>query len=390
LSDQELVNILIRNSLPSFEFLTNFGLNLEILSQCGGHSFPRTHRTFIKEGKITNVGFEIISTLYKYITSIPDNIKVITSAKLIKILINHNNEVIGIKYLNLKTNEIIELLGDAVILASGGYANDKNGLLKEYFPNISNLPTTNGPFALGEGIKLAKEIGADLVLMDQVQIHPTSFIDPLNPTSETNFLAPEALRGSGGIIINSKGKRFVNELGLREQVTNEIFKNCEKLNNTELIVAYLLLNDKAVEIYQASALSFYKSKGFIKEFNNSEEFAKAFHIDPLIIFQTLINYTNYAHIGEDPFGKKNFPVTFSPNEHLYAMIITPAIHYTMGGLRINSKSQVLNSNLKPIKGLFAAGEVTGGIHGKNRLAGNSLLECIVFGRLSSQTAMNFS
>lgn len=59
-----------------------------------------------------------------------------------------------------------------------------------------------------------------------------------------------------------------------------------------------------------------KAKGFIKEFNNSEEFAKAFHIDPLIIFQTLINYTNYAHIGEDPFGKKNFPVTFSPNEHL--------------------------------------------------------------------------
>lgn len=98
--------------------------------------------------------------------------------------------------------------------------------------------------------------------MDQVQIHPTSFVDPLNPTSETNFLAPEALRGSGGIIINSKGKRFVNELGLREQVTNEIFKNCEKLNNTELIVAYLLLNDKAVEIYQASALSFYKCKLF--------------------------------------------------------------------------------------------------------------------------------
>jgi cleavage and polyadenylation specificity factor subunit 2 len=203
-------------------------------------------------------------------------------------------------------------------------------------------------------------------------------------------LAPEALRGSGGILVTSQGKRFVNELGLREHVTNTIFKECSRFNSdvpNSPHVAYLILNNKAVELYQAPALAFYRSKGFIKAFNNSVEAAEYYSMDTATLASTLSDYTKFVTQGADPFGKKTFPVTFSSEEPLHIMAITPAIHYTMGGVKIDESGCVFNQQGTIIPGLFAAGEVTGGVHGGNRLAGNSLLECVVFGRQAAKSAM---
>ena len=96
-----------------------------------------------------------------------------------------------------------------------------------------HLPSTNGNWTTGDGVHLARDIGASLVSMEHVQVHPTGIIDPKNPTSTSKFLAAEAIRAGGALLINQKGNRFVNELGLRDQVTKGIFDNCESLPESD-------------------------------------------------------------------------------------------------------------------------------------------------------------
>jgi succinate dehydrogenase/fumarate reductase flavoprotein subunit len=156
------------------------------------------------------------------------------------------------------------------------YAADRGGLLQQHVPSIAHLPTTNGPFAQGEGVKLATAIGAQVTDMDkvilsdgthvevhvvQVQVHPTGFVDPSDPLNPTKILAAEALRGCGGILVNSSGQRFVNELGLRNEITRSIFDNCQKLKISDgaegPVVAYMLLNEESVKRFHEGAFGFY-------------------------------------------------------------------------------------------------------------------------------------
>jgi len=265
--------------------------------------------------------------------------------------------------------------------------------LKDYAEDwVKNLPTTNGPWAKGEGIKISREIHARFTDLSRIQVHPTAFVDLAAPTAQKKFLAPEALRGCGGILFNSKGERFVNELGLRDEVTHKVFQHCQPLkleNNQGPVVAYLVLNNAALDLYYAPALAFYRSKGFVRTVENATEFARVYGFDgDTRIRQTIQDYATYYQNSPspDPFGKTTFPTTFSPDEPLHVMIITPAIHYTMGGLAIDTETHILDETNRPIPSLFGAGEVTGGVHGKNRLAGNSLLECVVFGRIAGKNA----
>uniref|UniRef100_A0AC35GKD3 FAD-dependent oxidoreductase 2 FAD binding domain-containing protein n=1 Tax=Panagrolaimus sp. PS1159 TaxID=55785 RepID=A0AC35GKD3_9BILA len=291
-----------------------------------------------------------------------------------------------------------EIKGKAVILATGGFSADRSedgSLLKEYASDKLKLPTTNGPFATGDGIKMARAMGAGVIGMKDVQVHPTSFIDPKNPADTTKFLAAEALRGKGAILVNEKGERFGNELGRRDYLTAKIYKHCgvsEESDNHH--IAFMLMNDKAADSFGRPAFNFYANiKGFFKKFDNAKlasEYMKA----PFEIFKsTLLNYNEYvekAETGEkvkDKFEKITFPVAFNPEEPIYVAQITPALHFTQGGLKIDRQAFVYSEFMeKPFKGLLAAGEVTGGVHGRNRLAGNSLLECVVFGRIAGRNA----
>jgi succinate dehydrogenase/fumarate reductase flavoprotein subunit len=237
------------------------------------------------------------------------------------------------------------------------------------------------------------KIGAKAIDLDKVQVHPTSFVDPIDPTKKVNFLAPEALRGHGGILLNNQGARFSNELGPRDYVTEQIFQHCDTYKLTGLKVAYLLLDEQAANDFGFGALGFYMKKGLFTKVN-VDELAKLIGCVSQSIRETIDDYNKIA-IGKnsDRYGKTVFPRKIV-GETFYVAIITPAIHYTMGGLKINSVSEVQyesideygDSVLKPIVGLYAAGEVTGGVHGKNRLAGNSLLECVVFGRIAGKRA----
>jgi len=391
----ELVDRLVGDSADAIAFLYGYGLPLDVLSQLGGHSHARTHRIAPMPGKqTTNVGFTITSTLREHIEEI-EQISVITDAKVTELIQGgeNNGQVVGLRYEHTVTGEVHKLTVGSVVLTTGGYAADRAGFLSQYVPHFAKLCTTNGPFALGEGVRLAQAVGAGVVDMDQVQVHPTSFVHPDRPTSQKNFLAPEALRGSGGILLDNEGHRFVDELSTRDVVSAKIFEHCKplKLENGKEgpTVARLLLNEEAVGLFIAEAFAFYTKMGLIQEFGSVEELAVSMQIPTATLLDTFGKYEAAASQGVCEFGKTTFPAHFHPrvDQKLYSMMITPALHYTMGGILIDTNARVLTSSKDVIPGLFAAGEVTGGVHGANRLGGNSLLECVVFGRTAGRAAV---
>ena len=389
----DLVSSLVKDSVSVFDFFTNIKADLSKLGLLGGHSVPRTCRP-------TNatVGYHLTSTVYKTLINSTSIIFSPNSTVIELIYDDKKRTVNGVKVLINGKEKILK--SKTVILTCGGFGHDfdsKDSLLKEYVPNIMKFPTTNGPQTRGDGMKIARSIGADLVDMDQVQIHPTGYVDFKDRFSKNKILAPELLRGVGGILINQKGERFCNELGTRDYVTEQILKNCEKIPN-ELNIdqyeSYLILNEKSTEKFGKN-IKFYIGKGLIKKYNNFEDFANSNKIDFKNLEKTIATYNDYAQKKQpDPFGKTVYPEQFKINQPVYVAVISPVIHYCMGGIKINKNTEVISKKRKKkksfvIKGLFAAGEVTGGVHGGNRLGGNSLLECAVFGRRAAKSAIKY-
>ncbi|KAJ1358398.1 hypothetical protein KIN20_016812 [Parelaphostrongylus tenuis] len=403
-NDEALVDILVDQSSAAIEFLMDLGVDLSDINLCGGHSVPRTHWIpSPKEGRPTPVGMGIINAAKKRITEIetsrPDDVTIMTDTRVVG-LTSWNAYVNGVNV--IQDGKRKEINGKAVILTTGGFSADRNedaSLLHEFASDKLRFPTTNGAFARGDGVKMARAMGAQVIGMDRVQIHPTAFVDPSDPSAGTKFLAAEALRGKGAILINSNGVRFANELGRRDYLTERILRECKPIKTFQggsagLPAAFMMMNDKAADSFGRPAFNFYANiKKLFTKYNSSNEFAELSGISFETLKNTLLEYNKHVKVGsdatkeKDSFGKTVFPVAIDPSEPIYIAIITPAIHYTMGGLKIDKQARVYNEFIsKPFNGLLAAGEVTGGVHGANRLAGNSLLECVVFGRIAGRTA----
>ena len=391
INDPLLVTTFINGTKTLYDYYTdNFGIDITLLGKLGGHSVARTHRPTDSNNVIGSYLIKKVSEKVKNIS----NIKIYYNSKVTQLLKNEtNNTIYGLKY--TKTNESNENIIDcnAIILTSGGYGHDfgDDGLLKEFVPDYMNYPTTNGENTTGSGIKLGRAIGADLVDMKQVQIHPTGFVSPKNRYEKKKFLAPELLRGVGGILINENGERFCNELGTRDYVTQKILENCKKQNTSEIdqYESYLLMNQDMANEFGNNFFYYKNVQGFISEHSNFSELAKNININYTKLENTIISYNNAYEKKIDEFNKTEFNYKFNLNETIYSMVIAPSIHYTMGGLKMNNKGEILNSNNNTINGLYGAGEVTGGVHGGNRLGGNSLAECGVFGRISADSAVDY-
>ena len=390
LNDPHLLDTFSKGKKFLYDYYTNiFGVDIKLVGQLGGHSVARTHRP--TDSRFV-IGFYLISKISKKILESSD-IKIYYNSTVIKLLKNEtNNKIYGLKY--KKDNSEYTIYCKAIILSSGGYGHDfgGHGLLNEYVPELMNFPSTNGDFSKGSGVKLGREIGADLIDMDKVQVHPTGFVDPKNRYVKDKFLAPELLRGVGGILVNENGDRFCNELGTRDYVTNKIKENCKKQDTDKIdqYECFLLMNEEmAVEF--GNHFNYYKDfKGFILEHENFIEMSKSLNIDYKRIENTINMYNDaYDKKIVDKYNKTTFLHKFDLNKKIFSMVITPSVHYTMGGLKINNRSEVIDKNGKPINGLFGAGEVTGGVHGGNRLGGNSLAECGVFGRIAADSAVNY-
>lgn len=403
-----LVKVLSVKSSEAIKWLTSFGIPLTVLSQLGGHSRKRCHRAPDRaDGSPVPIGYTIMKTLKDFIVTHRKKQVHLMTGTTVKEL-THVSEtlpdgttrtvVTGVVYQTAE-GEVRHLTADAVILTTGGFSNDttETSLMKEYAPHLFGRPTTNGQFATGDGVKMARSVGAQLIDMDKIQLHPTGFIDPKNPANNTKYLGPEALRGSGGILLNQHGERFVNELDLRSVVSKAINAQANLYPESNgSYFAYCVLNAEAAKLFGPSALEYYwKKQGLFSKVDTVEELAALIGCPVDKVSQTLAEYEAAAKFGSCPkTGKKVFPCAMGKQGPFYVSFITPSIHYTMGGCLISPSAEIQSTHFttsifehrRPILGLFGAGEVTGGVHGQNRLGGNSLLECVVFGRIAGDRA----
>ncbi|KAG8343427.1 putative NADH-dependent fumarate reductase [Trypanosoma vivax] len=410
-TDPALVKTLSVKSADAINWLVSLGVPLTVLSQLGGHSHMRTHRApDTADGTPVPIGYTIMKTLENHIRkNLKDRVTVMTGVSVIELLEEtelmpggrREVRVTGVVIARPGENEEpMKLPADAVVLATGGFSNDKtaDSLLREYAPHLSNYPTTNGSWATGDGVKLARRLGAKLVDMDKIQLHPTGLVDPNDPANPTKFLGPEALRGSGGILLNKLGKRFVNELDLRSVVSNAILRQKNEYPGSNgSYFAYCVLNAEATKLFGVNSLNFYeKQLGLFQRVENVTELAQLIGCEETVLQETLENYNecSTAKVRCPHTDKVVYPCALGPQGPYSVAFVTPSIHYTMGGCLISPAAEVLREedsfsileNHRPIRGLFGAGEVTGGVHGGNRLGGNSLLECVVFGKIAGDRA----
>ncbi len=205
----QLIQTLVENSGPAVLWLRErVGVDLSLIAQLGGHKHKRTHRP--KNGM---VGAEVIYGMQKAVKQYEKSgmVKILTDTKVTE-LVRSGNRVVGVEveYLNGNNDDgPSQLNATSVILATGGFAADRTNesYLASYRPELLKMPATAGAFSTGDGITLAKALGAGLVDMDKVQIHPTGWVDPSDPHNQNKILAAELMRGVGGMLINNDGKR---------------------------------------------------------------------------------------------------------------------------------------------------------------------------------------
>lgn len=360
--------------------IERFNLDLSKVSRLGGHSEKRTHRGGAQFPGMT-ITYALMEKLEEIAAAQPDRATIKKKAN-VKELIKEGDKVVGVKY-EFKGETLTEY--GVVILATGGYAADftADSLLKKYRPEYYELPTTNGDHCTGDGHKMAMAAGAKGIDLEKVQVHPTGLVDPKDPDAKVKFLAAEALRGVGGLLLDNTGNRFVDELQHRDFVTNKMWEN-------DKFPVRLVLNSKAAKEIEWH-VKHYAGRGLMKKVEGGDALAKEIGCSPDVIKKTFDDHNYYEkNPGTDPFNKKFFSNgPWSTDDTYYVALMTPVLHYTMGGLEIGTDSAVHGENAQPVPGLFACGELAGGVHGANRLGGSSLLGCVVFGRVAGGSASSY-
>jgi len=257
----------------------------------------------------------------------------------------------------------------AVVVASGGFSANA-AMVESYRPEYKGMTTSNQPGATGDGMKVGESAGGKLIDMKEIQIHPTV-------AAGSRILITEAVRGNGAILVNKEGRRFVNELTTRDAASAAILRQQGK-------TAYLIIDENIRKSLRQ--IEGYFHLGLVKEGATLKELAVAIGVPPEDLEATVAKYNAAVDAKNDAeFKRPDLPRPIRAPK-FYALGVQPGIHYTMGGLKIDSRAQVIDKEGKPIPGLYAAGEVTGGVHGANRLGGNSIAETVTFGRISGASA----
>lgn len=350
----ELVKFMCDNSAGAIDWLDNLGIKLDNITQTGGMSVKRCHRP--SDGSA--VGLTLVPGLLDAVNARNIPIKMKCEAKE---LIKDGDAVTGVK-VNLNGKERT-LNAKAVILATGGLGANQDMVVR-YRPDLKGYVTTNQPGATGDGYVMAERAGAELVQMDQIQIHPTV-------EQETSTLIAEGVRGGGAILVNSEGKRFFNEMSTRDKVSAAELEQPGGF-------AWCVFDQ---QVYDANkAVAKYDKAGLVKKADSLESLATAIGVDATTLQATVDAYNAITSDGTpDEFGRTEGCIAFQPGA-MYAIKVAPGVHHEMGGVRINAKNEALDESGNPVPGLYAAGEVTGGIHGNNRIGGNAVCDIEVFGR----------
>ena len=370
INDPELVETLCANSADAIDWLDEHGITLHNVSSFGGASVKRIHRPVNAEGKTVSVGSYMIPLLQENCEKA--GVKMMLDTTATEILTDANGAAVGVKATGA-SGETVTVNAKAVVLASGGFGANLDMVVK-YKPELKGFMTTNAAGIQGQGIEMAQAIGAATVDMDQIQIHPTV-------EANTAALITEGLRGDGAVLINAEGKRFIDEVGTRDVVSAAEIAQTGSYS-------WLVVDQAMVDA--SSVIQGYIKKGYTVTGATYEELGKAMGVDAAAFAETMDKWNGYVEAKNDPdFGRTSFanPLNTAP---YYAVKVTAGVHHTMGGLKINANTEVLNEKGEVIPGLFAAGEVTGGVHGANRLGGNAVADFTVFGRIAGAAASDYA
>lgn len=368
--NKELIKVLATNALDGAKWLRDdVGVEwMDHLMFFGGHSVKRS---LIPKGQS---GKELINKLSDKCSKL--GIDILTETNCYE-LIFEDNKVKGVKA-NIKTGQLT-VNAKSVILATGGFGANKKMLYENDKEIDDKILSTNQPGSTGDGIIMAQKIGADVVDMDKIQLYPICDVQ----TGKLLYTADTRLT-TGAILVNKQGNRFVEELDTRRKISMAI-KEQQDSTAYQIWDEDSMQKSKVLQDHKIEYDNLIENKKMIKA-NSIEEIADFFDLDKENLKKTIEKFNKDSENGKDTLfnlRRLGFKIEKAP---FYCLKAVPAVHHTMGGLKINKEAKVLNTKAQEIDGLFAAGEVTGGIHGNNRLGSVSIADITVFGIIAGTNA----
>lgn len=365
LNNPELVRNMVEEAPETVDWLISVGVDLSDVGKMAGSTNSRTHRP---QGGAA-VGAHMVPVLEK--AAVNAGVDLRKSSKVVDI-IKKDGRAAGV--IVEKNGKKYTISAKAVIIATGGFGANPDMVVK-YKSDLKGFGTTNHKGATGDAFAWIEKFNAGLTQMDQIQTHPT--VVPSN-----GMMITEAVRGNGAIMINREGKRFGSEMATRDVMSAAVLSQTGG-------TAYLVFDTSVRK--SLKAIEGYVKQGLLTEGETPEELAKKLGIPSEALVETIKRYNRFVASGNDgDFGRKGSEMPRALSEGPYfAVEVAPAIHHTMGGIVINKKAEVLDVNGRPVPGLYAAGEVTGGIHGGNRLGGNAVADICVYGKIAADSALEF-
>ena len=370
INNPELVKTLVEGTAPAIDWLDENGMSLHNVAAFGGASVKRIHRPVNEEGKVVSVGAYLVPLMEKACQD--RGVEFILNTTADTILTDANGQAVGVSGTD-KDGNTVTVNAKAVVLATGGFGANLD-MVASYKPELKGFMTTNAPGIQGQGIAMATAIGAATVDMEQIQIHPTV-------EANTSALITEGLRGDGAILVNANGERFTDEVSTRDKVSAAEIAQPGSFS-------WLIVDQAMADA--SNVIQGYITKGYTKQGATYEELAKEIEVDPATFAATMEKWNGCVEAKTDAdSGRTSFanPLNTAP---YYAIKVSAGVHHTMGGVVINSSTEVLKEDGSVIPGLFAAGEVTGGVHGANRLGGTAVADFVVFGRIAGSSAAAFA
>ena len=368
------MNRLVENSPDAIAWLGELDpqIVLHNVAAFGGASVKRIHRPVDENGKTLSVGAYVVPLLKENLDK-RGNIELLTNTTATRILMD-NGAAVGVVAETAK-GATVTVNAKAVVITTGGFGAN-NDMIASLRPELDGFITTNSPGIQGQGIVMAQAVGADTVDMEQIQLHPTVHVQ-----GSDAVLITEGLRGDGAILVNQEGERFFDEVSTRDKVSNAEFAQTGGY-------AWLIVDSRMSDA--SNVIQGYINKGYAETGETYEELAKAIGAPADAFAATMEKWNACVEAKEDAdFGRVSFanPLDQAP---YYAIKVQPGIHHTMGGIKINEDAQVIDTDGNVIAGLFAAGEVTGGVHGNNRLGGNAVADFTIFGRIAGTSAADYA
>jgi fumarate reductase flavoprotein subunit len=359
----ELVEIMTKGSAAAVGWLTDLGVKFSpSVHFSGGARIERSHEP---DG---GGAFGTYVTRILFDNVVKRQVEIRKNSKVVEILQRPDGAVRGVVVQD-RRGQLYTVETRAIVVASGGYGSspDKIAKLK---PEYAQFTSTGQPGTTGDALEFAEKAGAEVFDLDQIQIHPTQAVG-------AKTLISESLRGGGAILVNRDGKRFTNELGTRDATSAKVLQQNGQM-------AFIVFDENLKQ--RRKMIEGYFHLGLVKEGDTLESLAKAAGMDAANFVRTAETYNSYQAAKSDPeFKRADLPLPLA-RPKFYAIAVKPGIHFTMGGIRINGRTQVMSRQKQPIPGLFAAGEVTGGVHGGNRIGGTSMTALFTFGPIAGREA----